>query len=90
MPTSSDAFVVAFHHWMNRHAGGGPFGPINAAWLERAGPQLTRDALLDRYTTHTLHCKSCRNQLERLKVLEGAALVGASLPSRVVERSASM
>ena len=57
MPTSSDAFVVALHNWLNRWGGGGPFGAIDASWLQRIGPQLTQDKLLDRYETHTKECR---------------------------------
>jgi hypothetical protein len=76
MPTSSDAFVSAFHNWLNRHANGGPFGPINTEYLQKSGPQLTRDQLLDRYETHTLHCRSCRTQLKRLKTVQAVTAVG--------------
>jgi hypothetical protein len=58
MPTSADAFVVALHSWLYRWGGGGPFGPIDASWLQRIGPPLSRDSLLDRYETHTKHCRS--------------------------------
>jgi hypothetical protein len=59
---------------------GGPFGPITAEWLQRAGPQLTRDALLDRFETHTKHCRSCSSHLRRLKTIQAAALAGVRPP----------
>ena len=66
MPAPADAFVSAFHAWLAGAGGGGPFGPMDSAWLARAGPQLTQDALLDRYETHTKHCASCSRHLKRM------------------------
>ena len=34
MPGASDAYVTAFRSWLQRSAGGGPFGPQNAEWLK--------------------------------------------------------
>lgn len=34
MPGASDAYVTAFRSWLQRSAGGGPFGPQNEEWLK--------------------------------------------------------
>ncbi|KAH7622547.1 hypothetical protein Ndes2526B_g03378 [Nannochloris sp. 'desiccata'] len=75
MPGSSDAYVMAFRGWLDRIAGGGPFGPQNAAWLAAAGPRLSKTELLDHYHSHTENCSICRTALARLKVVRAAAAV---------------
>ena len=34
MPGASDAYVTAFRSWLQRSAGGGPFGPQDQKWLQ--------------------------------------------------------
>lgn len=34
MPGASDAYVAGFRNWLQRFAGGGPFGPQNEHWLQ--------------------------------------------------------
>ena len=34
MPGASDAYVTAFRSWLQRSAGGGPFGPQDQRWLQ--------------------------------------------------------
>jgi hypothetical protein len=46
----ADAYVVAFHRWLERFGGGGPWGPP-AAWAHLAGPRQGREQLLDRWAT---------------------------------------
>jgi hypothetical protein len=75
MPGSSDAYVMAFRGWLDRVAGGGPFGPQNAAWLAAAGPRLSKTELLDHYHSHTENCSICRTALARLKVVRAVAAV---------------
>ena len=50
--------VTAFRQWFEERAGGGPI-PEGArdATADRIEP--SRAVLLDRYSSHTRHCKSC-------------------------------
>ena len=34
MPGQSDNFVTAFRTWLQKHGGGGPWGPMDASWLQ--------------------------------------------------------
>jgi hypothetical protein len=38
MPGASDAYVTAFRSWLQRSAGGGPFGPQDQKWLQVWAP----------------------------------------------------
>ena len=81
MPGASDAYVATFRGWLDRVAGGGPFGPQNEAWLAAAGPRLTVPELLNHYTSHTANCSICKTALARIKVVRAVsaavALLGA-------------
>ncbi|DBB17840.1 TPA: hypothetical protein ACH3X3_002860 [Trebouxia sp. C0006] len=67
MPGSSDNFVTAFRTWLNKYGGGGPFGPMDETWLQAAGPRLARDALLDRFQSHTANCQVCSGTLHTIQ-----------------------
>ena len=78
LPTSSDVYVCALHCWLNNN-GGEPFAdcPLPA--------RLGTDALMDRYYSHTIYCRSCSTALDRVRkarpctlalLWSGAALVG--------------
>ncbi|MGB1416600.1 MAG: Rieske 2Fe-2S domain-containing protein [Synechococcus sp.] len=60
LPTSSDVYVAALHRWLNNN-GGEPFAgrPLPA----RQGTE----ALMDRYHSHTVHCRSCSQALDRIR-----------------------
>ncbi|KAL3140600.1 hypothetical protein ABBQ32_005170 [Trebouxia sp. C0010 RCD-2024] len=90
MPGSSDNFVTAFRTWLSKYGGGGPFGPMDHHWLQAAGPRLDRDALLDRFHTHTANCKVCSSTLQTiqqirslLKYLVGGLAVAAAILAAV-------
>jgi len=70
LATSSDLYVRALHDWVGR-SGGGPFGATPLP--ERLG----ETPLLERYDSHTRHCRSCRTADRRLAQLQpvAAALV---------------
>lgn len=70
MPGASDAYVAAFRTWLERAAGGGPFGPQNAAWLAAAGPRLPQSELLEHYHSHTERCSICKTALARIKLAQ--------------------
>ena len=56
LPTAADVYVAALHRWINNN-GGEPF----------AGQPLPdrqpTSALMDRYHSHTIHCRSCSRAL---------------------------
>ena len=56
LPTTSDRYVAALHRWVNAH-GGEPFA--GQALPERQGVER----LMDRYHSHTVHCRSCSTAL---------------------------
>eukprot|EP00873_Tetraselmis_striata_P016586 jgi/Tetstr1/436850/TSEL_025627.t1 len=67
--TPSDQGIVAFRRWLNKFASGGPWGgamPFHSA-------EVTQAQLLDRWNTHTKHCRSCRRTLSLFAKLSQAA-----------------
>jgi len=76
LPTSSDRYVLALHQWINRY-GGVPFPG------QSLPPQETSlEQLLDRYDSHTRHCRSCSAalmQIRRFRRLGPALIVMALL-----------
>ena len=59
-------------------------------WLQAAGPRLGKDALLDRFQSHTANCKVCSSTLHSvqqtrtvLKYLVGSLAVGAAILAAV-------
>lgn len=86
MPGASDAFVVAFRNWIDREAGGGPFGHMDKKWLQAAGERLPQKQLLERFHSHTENCKSCSKALAQVasarwwaKALAAACVVGFAI-----------
>lgn len=69
MPGASDSYVTSFRTWLNKIGGGGPFGPQDKKWLERAGPRLPPHQLLEHYHSHVEKCTICQKALARLKAL---------------------
>jgi phenylpropionate dioxygenase-like ring-hydroxylating dioxygenase large terminal subunit len=72
LATRSDLYVRALHDWVER-VGGGPFP--QAPLPERLGEQ----PLLERFESHTRHCRSCRSADRRLALLRPGAVVAAAL-----------
>ncbi|KAI7840725.1 hypothetical protein COHA_005541 [Chlorella ohadii] len=73
MPAASDAYVAGFRAWLNKTAGGGPWGPMDDRYLLRAGRRLPEKQLLDHYHSHTERCSICRPALRNLRVARAAA-----------------
>ncbi|WP_017297760.1 Rieske 2Fe-2S domain-containing protein [Nodosilinea nodulosa] len=76
LPTQADRYVLAFRNWVSDfEADPFPGQSLPPAW--------TKEALLDRYHSHTQHCHSCRTALARIKTLRwgllGVSAVGWSL-----------
>lgn len=61
LPTPADTFVVALRDWVNRY-GADPF-----PGQRLPGAIENPDLLLDRYTSHTQHCASCRGALQNVQ-----------------------
>ncbi|XP_030511153.2 protochlorophyllide-dependent translocon component 52, chloroplastic [Cannabis sativa] len=68
VPTKSDALVIAFRKWLNKHAGG------QVDWKGKFSgalpPTPPREQLMDRYWTHVVNCSSCNAAYKGLNVLE--------------------
>jgi hypothetical protein len=79
MPAAVDAGPAAFMQWLREHGSDGPpvckLGdpfpglPAGAA----PPPQRDRAALLDRFNSHTVHCRMCRTAHARLSAAERVA-----------------
>ena len=56
LPTAADVYVAALHRWINNNGGepfaGQPLPDRQPTW-----------ALMDRYHSHTIHCRSCSRAL---------------------------
>ncbi|CAL8472283.1 g11825 [Coccomyxa elongata] len=68
-PTQADRIVTAFRQWFDERGGGGPIAKSS----EAETIETSRAVLLDRYSSHTRHCKSCSQALARAQVLQVAA-----------------
>ena len=77
LPTQADRYVVAFRKWINEFAA----DPFPGQSLP---PQLSIEALLDRYHSHTKNCSSCRSALQRLKRIRYGALVVSAIAWSVI------
>ena len=61
LPTEADDYVAALHRWINNH-GGEPFAG------QPLPPRQNVDALMDRYHSHTVHCRSCSQALRWIRI----------------------
>ena len=67
-----------YRSWAEQVAGGGPWGPMDASYLQRAGPRLSDTELLDHFHSHTETCSICQSALRRVTAVRAvAAVVGA-------------
>jgi phenylpropionate dioxygenase-like ring-hydroxylating dioxygenase large terminal subunit len=78
LPTKADLFVFQLRSWVNQYSID-PF-PGQTLW-----PPLGKEALLDRYHSHTKHCASCSQALTKLKKIRlgiagGTILIWSLLP----------
>ncbi|TVQ08098.1 MAG: cell death suppressor protein Lls1 [Leptolyngbya sp. DLM2.Bin27] len=76
LPTQADRYVLAFRNWVSNFEAD-PFPG------QSLGPALSQAELLDRYQSHTQHCRSCSTALRRIQTLRrgllGVSAVGWSL-----------
>jgi phenylpropionate dioxygenase-like ring-hydroxylating dioxygenase large terminal subunit len=70
LPTKADLFVLEFRKWVNQYYQS-PFSEENFT------PALTTEKLLDRYHSHTVKCASCRQALEKIKLIRKISLAVA-------------
>jgi phenylpropionate dioxygenase-like ring-hydroxylating dioxygenase large terminal subunit len=71
LPTAADRFVTELRNWVNQ---------FQAEPFEKRDPSPapTREMLLERYYSHTIHCASCRGALTNLRRIRvGSAVIGA-------------
>jgi len=62
LPTASDRYVAALHRWVTA-SGGEPFEG------QTLPPRQELEGLMDRYHSHTRHCRSCSRAFHRLHSL---------------------
>ena len=91
MPSQADTYVAAFRRWIVDNAGGSPAWPKGTR--DVLPPQLTTKAqILDRFHSHTEHCKSCAVALSNLtklrKALRVVALVALAAAAGAFARAA--
>jgi phenylpropionate dioxygenase-like ring-hydroxylating dioxygenase large terminal subunit len=72
LPTKADKFVFEYRQWVNQYQAD-PFPG------EPFPPRLSPEALMDRYSSHTQYCSSCRAALKRIQQIIRVSLVGMIL-----------
>jgi phenylpropionate dioxygenase-like ring-hydroxylating dioxygenase large terminal subunit len=63
LPTKADSFVVALHQWVNQYK-------VKPFPDQPLPPALSREALLERYHSHTEKCASCQKALTNIQRLK--------------------
>ncbi|NET08789.1 MAG: Rieske 2Fe-2S domain-containing protein, partial [Symploca sp. SIO2B6] len=77
LPTQADRYVVALRKWVSDFSAD-PFANVPL------GPEQSKEALLDRYHSHTKHCRSCRQALKQIQTIRmGAAIFSGIIWSLV-------
>ncbi|HEY9824408.1 MAG TPA: cell death suppressor protein Lls1, partial [Stenomitos sp.] len=78
LPTKADLFVLELHKWLREFQA----QPFPEGTLP---PALSKEQLLDRYHSHTVHCASCRQALTNIQRIRtglafGSVIAGCLLP----------
>ncbi|WP_197064772.1 Rieske 2Fe-2S domain-containing protein [Leptolyngbya sp. KIOST-1] len=68
LPTQADQYVLQFRKWVSDYKA----DPFPGQALSR---ELPKDALLDRYNSHTKHCGSCAPALKRVQTVRKGTLI---------------
>lgn len=68
LPTDADRYVLEFRKWVSRFQA----DPFPGQTL---GSDQSRADLLDRYSSHTQHCHSCRQALRQIQRLRQGAVI---------------
>ena len=72
LPTAADGYVRALHDWVSQLAGAPfPQGPLP--------PRQGLEALMDRYQSHTRHCRACSGALRAIRRWRPAVLLALGL-----------
>ena len=81
LATQADSGVRAFHDWVERHGGGGPWGAnLGASSLAAASLKpLPKEELLNQWERHTRHCSVCLAALGRLERARAFVAVAAGV-----------
>jgi hypothetical protein len=82
MPTASDTSVRAFRSWFKNEGQGQPkwaVGISNSDSSSSSSGDLTREALLERYHSHTKNCKSCREALADVQKVSSGTIAHSLL-----------
>ncbi|MFM7085622.1 MAG: Rieske 2Fe-2S domain-containing protein [Cyanobium sp.] len=62
LPTAADVYVAALHRWVQA-SGGEPFAAVPLP------PRQDLESLMDRHHSHTRHCRSCSEALQRIEAI---------------------
>jgi phenylpropionate dioxygenase-like ring-hydroxylating dioxygenase large terminal subunit len=73
LPTAADQYVIQLHQWLAQFQA----EPFAEDHLPPSPP--SREALLERYHSHTIHCASCRGALKNIQKLKLGAGIGAAI-----------
>jgi phenylpropionate dioxygenase-like ring-hydroxylating dioxygenase large terminal subunit len=73
LPTAADQYVIQLHQWLAQFQA----EPFAGEVLPPSPP--SREALLERYHSHTVHCASCRGALKNIQTLKTFAGIGAAI-----------
>ncbi len=68
LPTQADRYVMAFRNWISEFQA----DPFPGRSLPA---EISKPALLDRYSSHTQHCGSCRPALKNIQKLRRGVLI---------------
>ena len=77
-PNPQDKMVITFRNWLEKRAGGG------IAWAVGCNPDLPtaerdKQKLFDVWTTHTQHCRVCRDALKNINRITVLAYLAAGV-----------
>lgn len=71
LPTSADRLVIEFRKWFDKYCQGKlPWSEVGLNGQTLPLINNNRQVILDRYSQHTQHCRSCRDALSRVKLLQ--------------------
>jgi phenylpropionate dioxygenase-like ring-hydroxylating dioxygenase large terminal subunit len=71
LPTKADSYVFTLRQWVNQYS-------LDPFLGQKFSPPLPTEELLDRYRSHTIHCKSCSKafvNLQKIRLASGLVSV---------------
>ncbi|GMH41279.1 hypothetical protein BSKO_09189 [Bryopsis sp. KO-2023] len=79
IPSTADLMIAKFRRWFHgKRGGGGPKLPNGDLLCSGVEPLLKKEEMLDRYHSHTKHCKECSGAMRNFGILEKCASVVAA------------